>query len=150
MKENNSVQYEIFAPANHAHLNRDEVLDFLFNHLDEYGDAREDIAKCMEYALSDAEGKGGTVLVAREHDKVVGALILNNTGMSGYIPENILVYVAVHNSQRGKGVGKRLVQLAIENTSGSIALHVEPQNPARHLYEKLGFTNKYLEYRLQK
>lgn len=88
------------------------------------------------------------MLVARENGKVVGALILNNTGMSGFIPENILVYVAVHNSQRGKGVGKRLVQLAADNTTGSIALHVEPQNPARHLYEKLGFTNKYLEYRL--
>ncbi|WP_018478017.1 GNAT family N-acetyltransferase [Pontibacter roseus] len=148
MAENNSVHYDIYTPTNQQGLNRDEVLDFLFHHLDQYGDAREDIAKCMDYALSEAAGKGGAVLVARENDLVVGALILNNTGMSGYIPENILVYVAVHNSQRGKGVGKKLVQLATENTEGSIALHVEPDNPARHLYEKMGFTNKYLEYRL--
>ena len=148
MADNSSVHYEIHTPANHQQLNRDEVIDFLFHHLDQYGDARQDIAKCLDYALSDAEGKGGSVLVAREHGQVVGALILNNTGMSGYIPENILVYVAVHNSQRGKGVGKRLVQLAAESTEGSIALHVEPDNPARHLYEKMGFTNKYLEYRL--
>jgi [ribosomal protein S18]-alanine N-acetyltransferase len=148
MAENNPVQYEIHTPANHQQLNRDEVLDFLFQHLDQYGDAREDIAKCMDYALSAAEGKGGSVIVAREAGKVVGALILNNTGMSGYIPENILVYVAVHGSQRGKGVGKKLVQLATETSEGSIALHVEADNPARHLYEKMGFTNKYLEYRL--
>ena len=38
---------------------------------------------------------------------------------------------------------------AIKNTKGGIALHVEPNNPARFLYEKLGFTNKYLEMRLQ-
>lgn len=150
MAENNSVSYDIYTPGNHSGLNKDEVLDFLFKHLDEYGDQREDIAKCMEYALSEAEGKGGSVLVARENGQVVGGLIMNNTGMSGYIPENILVYVAVHNSQRGKGVGKKLVQLAADNAKGSIALHVEPQNPARHLYEKLGFTNKYLEYRLQR
>ncbi|WP_299708691.1 GNAT family N-acetyltransferase [uncultured Pontibacter sp.] len=148
MAENHSVHYEIHTPTNHQQLNRDEVLDFLFEHLDQYGDAREDIAKCMDYALSNAEGKGGSVIVAREDGKVVGALILNNTGMSGYIPENILVYVAVHGSQRGKGVGKKLVQLATETSEGSIALHVEPDNPARHLYEKMGFTNKYLEYRL--
>ncbi|GHA59885.1 GNAT family N-acetyltransferase [Pontibacter akesuensis] len=148
MADNTSVTYDIYTPENNQQLNRDEVLDFLFEHLDEYGDKREDIAKCMDYALSAAEGKGGSVLVAREDDKVVGAMILNNTGMSGYIPENILVYVAVHGNQRGKGVGKKLVQLATENTTGSIALHVEPQNPARHLYEKMGFTNKYLEYRL--
>ncbi|GAB3197592.1 GNAT superfamily N-acetyltransferase [Pontibacter aydingkolensis] len=150
MDENNNVSYSVYTPGNHSELNKDEVLDFLFTHLDEYGDQRADIAKCMDYALSEAEGKGGSVLVARENDNVVGALIMNNTGMSGYIPENILVYVAVHNSQRGKGVGKKLAQLAIDNTQGSIALHVEPQNPARHLYEKLGFTNKYLEYRLQR
>ncbi|MBF9253615.1 GNAT family N-acetyltransferase [Pontibacter sp. 172403-2] len=148
MAENNSVHYDIYTPTNQQGLNRDEVIDFLFEHLDEYGDQRTDIAKCMDYALSEAEGKGGSVLVARENGAIVGALILNNTGMSGFIPENILVYVAVHNSQRGKGVGKRLVQLAADNTTGSIALHVEPQNPARHLYEKMGFTNKYLEYRL--
>ncbi|WP_276495804.1 GNAT family N-acetyltransferase [Pontibacter litorisediminis] len=148
MADNNGISYHRYTPGDNSGLNRDEVLDFLFEHLDEYGDKREDIAKCMDYALSEAEGKGGSVLVARENNQVVGALILNNTGMSGYIPENILVYVAVHGSTRGKGVGKGLVQLAINNTQGSIALHVEPQNPARHLYEKLGFSNKYLEYRL--
>ncbi|WP_347160404.1 GNAT family N-acetyltransferase [Pontibacter chitinilyticus] len=150
MAENQNVHYNTYTPTNQQGLNRDEVLDFLFEHLDEYGDQRADIAKCMAYALSSEAGKGGSVLVARENDQVVGALILNNTGMSGYIPENILVYVAVHNSQRGKGVGKRLVQEAMNATTGSIALHVEPQNPARHLYEKLGFTNKYLEYRLSR
>jgi [ribosomal protein S18]-alanine N-acetyltransferase len=150
MAEENSLQYNIYTPENHKSINRDQIIDFLFTHLDEYGDAREDITKCMDYALSEAEGKGGAVIEARENDKVVGALIMNNTGMSGYIPENILVYVAVHGSQRGKGVGKRLVELATETVSGSIALHVEPQNPARKLYEKLGFTNKYLEYRLHR
>ncbi|MHC2993161.1 GNAT family acetyltransferase [Pontibacter sp. HJ8] len=148
MADTNSLHYEIYTPTHHQQLKRDEVLDFLFRHLDQYGDALEDIAKCMDYALSESEGKGGAVIVAQENDQVVGALILNNTGMSGYIPENILVYVAVHNSQRGKGVGKKLVQLATETTTGSIALHVEPDNPARHLYEKMGFTNKYLEYRI--
>lgn len=150
MSENTGISYHCFTPGNDAGLNREKVVDFLFKHLDEYGDKREDIAKCMAYALSEEAGKGGAVFVALENTEVVGALILNNTGMSGYIPENILVYVAVHGSTRGKGVGKKLVQLAIENTPGSIALHVEPQNPARHLYEKLGFTNKYLEYRLTK
>jgi len=40
------------------------------------------------------------------------------------------------------------MQHAINNTHGGIALHVEPDNPAKILYEKLGFTNKYLEMRL--
>jgi ribosomal protein S18 acetylase RimI-like enzyme len=39
---------------------------------------------------------------------------------------------------------------AINLAKGDIALHVEPDNPARHLYQKLGFDNKYLEMRLKK
>ncbi|NDK54380.1 GNAT family N-acetyltransferase [Pontibacter fetidus] len=150
MTTTESPTYKIYTPQHNSELDRNQVIDFLYHHLDAYGDKREDIAKCIVYALSLAEGKGGAVLVAKENENIVGALILNNTGMSGYIPENILVYVAVHSSQRGKGVGKKLVKLATETVSGSIALHVEPQNPARHLYEKMGFTNKYLEYRLQR
>ena len=42
------------------------------------------------------------------------------------------------------------MQIAIKTVEGAIALHVEPDNPAKFLYEKLGFTNKYLEMRLQK
>jgi ribosomal protein S18 acetylase RimI-like enzyme len=70
--------------------------------------------------------------------------------MSGYIPENILVYIAVHAKTRGQGVGKELMKQIIDHTDGDIALHVEPENPAKFLYEKFGFTNKYLEMRLKK
>ena len=42
------------------------------------------------------------------------------------------------------------MQTAIQMANGDIALHVEPDNPAKILYEKLGFTNKYLEMRLKK
>lgn len=78
---------------------------------------------------------------------MIGAAVINHTGMSGYIPENILVYLAIHREYRGKGLGSQLMQEIFQQTNGDIALHVEPDNPARKLYEKLGFTNKYLEMR---
>jgi len=70
--------------------------------------------------------------------------------MAGYIPENILVYIAVHKDYRGKGLGKDLMLKTFDKAEGSIKLHVEPENPARYLYEKLGFTSKYLEMRLNR
>ena len=42
------------------------------------------------------------------------------------------------------------MQMVIDETEGDIALHVEPDNPAKFLYEKFGFTKKYLEMRLKK
>lgn len=135
---------------NATYLQKKEVADFLFGHLDEYGDPHEDILKCLDYALDQAVDKGGYVIMARDEGEIVGAVVMNKTGMSGYIPENILVYIAVDSNQRGKGLGKKLMSTAIEMAHGAIALHVEPDNPARYLYEKLGFTNKYLEMRLKR
>ena len=124
------------------------IAEFLFTHLEEYGDKVADILKCIDYVMNPE--KGGNIIVGSDEDKIVGVVILNNTGMKDFIPENILVYIAVDNSQRGKGYGKKLMQKAIDTAEGNIALHVEPNNPAKGLYEKLGFTNKYLEMRLVK
>jgi len=129
---------------------KETILNFLFENLEQYGDPKKDIEKCMNYALQETPSFGGFVLTASLDNQVVGAVIVNETGMKDYIPENILVYIATDKNQRGKGIGKALMQQAIESANGNIALHVEPDNPARILYEKLGFTNKYLEMRLTK
>ncbi len=126
--------------------NIEAIADFLFNHLDQYGDKKEDILKCLAYVFN--PDKGGDIFLCIENESIIGAVVINHTGMEGYIPENILVYIAVHKNFRGKGIGKLLMQEAIKSVKGSIALHVEPDNPALHLYKKLGFTNKYLEMRL--
>ncbi len=130
---------------------KEEIVNFLHQHLDEYGDTKSDILKCLDFAVQDSENAlGGFALILEENQEILGITIINKTGMKGYIPENILVYIAVHNKARGKGVGKRLMNKAIELADGDIALHVEPNNPAKKLYEKLGFENKYLEMRLKK
>lgn len=131
-------------------LQKNEIADFLFQHLGEYGDPKDDIMKCLDYALDQGMQAGGFVVMAREKGELLGVLVMNKTGMSGYIPENILVYIAVDASQRGKGIGGKLMEMAMKMANGSIALHVEPDNPAKKLYERLGFTNKYLEMRLTK
>ena len=131
-------------------FSRDDIADFLCHHLDEYGDSKEAILKCIAYAYGDKPGQDGFILIAHEDDAIVGAVIINHTNMNGYIPEHILVYIAVDAAQRGKGIGKQLMEHIIEATDGDIALHVEPENPAKFLYEKYGFTNKYLEMRLHK
>ena len=144
------MKFQIITPETGSHTiyTPQIIAGFLFKHLEQYGDKTEDILKCINYAMNPQ--KGGTILIGFDQDEIVGIVILNNTGMKDYIPENILVYIAVDNSHRGKGFGKQLMQKAIDSVEGNIALHVEPDNPAFHLYTKLGFTNKYLEMRLTK
>lgn len=128
---------------------RDSFVEFLHQHLDRFGDPIRDIHKCMDYAFSNEKSEGGFVLAAYYEGVLVGGLIMNKTGMSGYIPENILVYVAVDQAYRGKGIGSQIIKKAFDVADGDVKLHVEYDNPAKRLYERLGFTNKYAEMRYQ-
>lgn len=127
-----------------------QLIDFLHTHLEQYGDAPGDIRKAIDYAVKDISSFGGFILVLMSENKMLGVVVINCTGMGGYIPENILVYIATHGEHRGEGLGKTLMKKAIDHAKGDIALHVEANNPAKFLYEKLGFTNPYLEMRLKK
>jgi len=125
----------------------DRIVEFLHTNLEEYGDDRSAIRRSMDYAFSDEKGKGGFVLVAMQGKEICGASVVNDTGMKGYIPEHILVYIAVDKAVRGAGIGKRLLEQIKTLCNGDIALHVEQNNPARFLYKKMGFKTKYAEMR---
>ncbi|MFW6224265.1 MAG: GNAT family N-acetyltransferase [Bacteroidota bacterium] len=132
-------------------IDRDEYVDFLYTHLDRFGDEKSAINKCLDFAFEKNGGMGGFMLAAfDDNKKLVGALVMNKTGMSEFIPENILVYVAVHESMRGKGVGRQIIEKAIEHADGNVKLHVEYDNPAKRLYERVGFKSKYAEMRFDK
>lgn len=141
-------EIKLFNESNRPnHKEKMEIVEFLFQHLENFGDLKMDIEKAVNYALKETISFGGFILQAFEGEKMSCVVVVNQTGMKGYIPENILVYIATHNELRGKGIGKKMMLKAIEIADGNIALHVEPDNPARFLYGKIGFTSKYLEMR---
>ncbi|MEQ8360620.1 MAG: GNAT family N-acetyltransferase [Cytophagales bacterium] len=131
-------------------LQKNEIVDFLYDNLEEYGDPKEHILKAINYSVKESTSFGGFTLVLSESNKILGTVIVNQTGMGGYIPENILVYIATHKAHRGEGIGKKLMEATLLHANGDIALHVEQNNPAKFLYEKFGFTNPYLEMRLKR
>lgn len=131
-------------------VSRKDFSNFLFVHLQPYGDPINDIEECIDYALLENVLAGGFIIAVIDRKKIVGGLIVNHTGMKGYIPENIIVYVAVDSNMRGKGIGKMMIEKAISMCDGDIKLHVEYENPAKRLYERIGFKNKYAEMRFKK
>ena len=141
---------QINSATDFKNLSREDLIEFLFKHLDRFGDSKEAIGKSIDYAFSDQEGKGGFILTGYLNNQLVGVVIMNRTGMDGYIPENILVYIAVDAAKRGNGIGKQLMEAAIDRSQGDIALHVEYDNPAKRLYERIGFGSKYAEMRFYK
>jgi ribosomal-protein-alanine N-acetyltransferase len=132
-----------------ADLPEEKVVQFLHRALGRFGDDPSHIERGLTDALSDAPPGGGFVLLARDGKTLVGALIMLRTGMSGYVPENLLLYVAVDPDARGRGIGGHLCQEAAAACDGDVKLHVEYDNPAKRLYERLGYENKYAEMRLR-
>ena len=47
---------------------KEEVVQFLYKHLEEYGDEKEDILKCLNFAVKDSKNSlGGFVLVLKDN-----------------------------------------------------------------------------------
>lgn len=149
VKTNSMIQIEkknSDSPVSQAQV--EQYANFLFQHLEHYGDAKEDIIKAIDYALGRNNKPGGLIAIAKEEQQIVGITIVLNTLMEGFIPEHILVYIATDHTQRGKGIGGKLIDFIKTELTGSIALHVDFTNPAQNLYERKGFEKKYIEMRL--
>lgn len=124
--------------------------NFLHTKMKPYHDTHHDVESGLDYAFSSSEGKDGFVIMAGLKNRLIGAVVILHTNMGGYVPENLLLFVAVDPELRSLGIGGRLIKKALDKCNGQVKLHVEPDNPALRLYERIGFTNKYLEMRYQK
>ncbi len=94
------------------------------------GEEEDEIAAIFKQAHSD-----DLRLVLSDIGDVAGYILLDRTPELGVIDE-----VAVHPMYRRKGIAEALVNLAIDSMGDrTISLVLMDENPARHLYEKLGF-----------
>lgn len=131
-------------------INRESAIEFIHRTMKPYHDSMEDISRALDYCFSEAEGKGGFLMLAHFSDQIAGQLTMLNSGMGGYIPENILLFVSIEPAMRGKRVGGKLIEYCLNEAEGDVKLHVEHDSPAKRLYERIGFTSKYAEMRYQK
>jgi len=93
------------------------------------------------------ENDFGFIAIDNESELKIGAIWLryfdfNNKGY-GYISDNIPeIGIAVDYKRRGQGIGSALLKKLLNTTTDSletIALSVDPINPAVKLYQKFGF-----------
>ncbi len=133
-----------------AWATREDFVAFLHHTMQPYNDTLEDTARGVSHALGEEGGNGGFIVLERVNGGLAGGVVMLNTGMKGYVPEVILLMISVDPRLRGKGLGRHLIERAVAECRGEVKLHVESDNPARRLYERLGFEQKYLEMRLSR
>ncbi|MEA3409869.1 MAG: GNAT family N-acetyltransferase [Candidatus Eisenbacteria bacterium] len=128
-------------------LSREDLGKFLHESLKPYEDPYDVILDGLDYALGEDPCKDGFVIAAHREKSLLGAVVMLRTGMSGYVPENLLLFIAVGPDYRGRGIGGALLRRVFDESEGQVKLHVEHDNPARRLYERSGFESKYVEMR---
>lgn len=80
---------------------------------------------------------GAEFAVIEQHGQPVGRIYLRRSGS-----EIRLMDIALVPEKRGQGIGRSLVEALVRiarEDANEITLHVEPNNPAMKLYDRLGF-----------
>jgi len=125
---------------------RHKLVKFLFNNQGERDIEKADITSSIEYAMKERPSFGGFILTAEREEQIVAAMIINKTGMTGYGPENILVYFGADEStENHQDVSRELLQKTIKMTHEDIAFLVTPDNPWKAIFRRLGFESKLME-----
>ena len=125
----------------------DQLVTFLNKKMKPYEDLPKDVERGLRYALDPEKPGNGFAVLVQADGQLAGGVVFLDTGMKGYIPENVLLFVCVDPALRGRGIGAELIRRAMARCKGKIKLHVEYDNPAKRLYERLGFESKYAEMR---
>ncbi|MFD1163314.1 GNAT family N-acetyltransferase [Hwangdonia seohaensis] len=140
--------FDAFSRLSMIDINR--ITNFLYEHSGVFKDTKSAIQKSILYAAKELPGLGGYVFVMENRNEILGAVVVNRTGMNEYLSENILVYVAVKKSFRRKGIAKALIKHTIKYCKGDIAVHINIDNPVIKIFEKQGFKARNIEMRLER
>jgi DNA-binding MarR family transcriptional regulator/ribosomal protein S18 acetylase RimI-like enzyme len=123
---------------------------FIYENMKPFNDTFEMTKQGIVDSLTGKPSNGGFIVIGKVGSNISGAVVMLATGMKNYIPEYCLLFAAVDKNYRNYCIGQQLIEEAVNFSTGDIYLHVEYDNRAKRLYERMGFENKYAEMRFVK
>lgn len=127
-----------------------KIMEFLTKYLEGIEPNQDHIRKAIEYATKERLSFGGFAIVKKSEGQIIGVSIVNQTGMEGYMAENVLVYLAVVEEYRKKGVAKNMIEQVLRHAKGDVALHLKGDSSLAPICEKFGFKRSIVEMRLER
>jgi len=142
------IRYDAFTKI--GPRDRHRLVKFLFDNQGDCAIEKNDITSAIEYAMKDRPSFGGYIVTIEENDAIIGATVVNKTGMASYGPANILVYFATQLESTNFNMSRDLLDQTIKIAKGDIAFLVTPDNPWKNIFRQLGFESKLLEMKYSK
>lgn len=131
-------------------LEKEAIINFLMENLDDYLDSRDNVSRAIEYALSKFPHQGGFVLIARVENEIVGVSVVNRTNFEGYFAENILVFLACKEAVRRQGIATELLTQSKVYTKGNVLVRLAQNQAIQELLLKSGFEKDRQEFLLRR
>lgn len=142
------ITYDAYTRLSTLEANR--LTNFINDHLEGFSVPKKTIRKSIQYAAKETPGLGGMVFAIEEKGCLIGAAVVNKTGLDDFVPENLLVFLAVHKEHKDRGVGQKLMDYTLQYCRGDIGLLVRADNPAKDFFKQYGFEEHYMEMRLNR
>ena len=101
------------------------LINFICNYQEDTNLTKSLITHLVDYALKEISSFGGFVVTEEAGNEILGAMVVNNTGMEGYMPNNLIVASAFLPSRGKQGSKKRILQKIMHVTRGDTTLLVK-------------------------
>ncbi len=98
------------------------LIGFLRQHSDVAWIKPEGIQKAVEYAVKETPSFGGFIVTVEKDHRILAALIVNKTGMQGYLAEHIIVLNAIMPEYVNSPIMHELLRKAYSVAKGDIAM----------------------------
>jgi len=86
------------------------LVNFIFDYQENAALNRSLITHLIDYALKEISSFGGFVVTEEMDNELLGVMVVNNTGMKGYMPNNLIVASAFLPNTGKEGSRKRILQ----------------------------------------
>ena len=114
------TRYDAFTGMNFS--KKKALIDFLcgVNELSEL--ERSSVSQAIDYALKDTVSFGGFIFTLEKYQKFLGAIVVNKSGMGGFLPEHLIVINGVAPVECQEEIIALLFREANILTRGDIAI----------------------------
>ena len=129
-------------------LNKRSIINFVQTNSSHTDLSAEMISEAIDYAVKEIPSFGGFILTAKKENRMVGAIVVNKTGLNGGNPKHSIVYLALDKKHRQHDISAELIRRAIKLAGGDISLRVEHNSDSIDHFKTLGFQTKYVEMRM--
>lgn len=114
------------------------LINFICNYQEDTNLTKLLITHLVDYALKEISSFGGFVVTEEAGDEILGIMVVNNTGMEGYMPNNLIVASAFLPSSGKQGSKKRILQKIMHITRGDTALLIKKTQQQENSIVNLG------------